>query len=746
LEKENRRLQAQIDELSKKLEKTENAYESAKKEKEEEKAWWHGKFGADQIAAALTGNSRGRPWSLDSVIKSIKVRASGGSAALKTASKVLFPLAGERTVQRRTEHIKFEPGVQHQILDAFGKELETFEDDDLDCLIYFDDMSTKSRRCWDPGTHSFIGQVTLPNVDGLATKATVFVIAGVRRKWKVTSAWHLVPDEGCPDQIAEVILELLQKALDLKLNVLGIVCDMGNRAALKKLGFSFQKDNMIYRIPHPLDPSRQLFCFPDMVHLYKSLKECLVNNGEITLSQEIVEKYNLPSNVVKFEDIEFIRDFQKERELKFVPKLNDKETSNHHFRKMNLPNAKCMLDDKVGATLDFLVYCGETGDESSTTAWFVRLLNRWFKLVTSRNLQLALSKRNVEAYKKAIADLQKVTEVMRGIRVNGLWKVVQTHIIMATEAILEIQEILLRKDGYSFLELGRFLQDIVENLFSLVRRITSTPTAVEFKYSLKRIVLGQFSYHVRKSSYEADDRTEAVGLQHLLQSKEESEVPPFTEVRLSPWEEPPDHGNEADEGLLYRQCGYPVSSLRKKKMLKCEGCFSALQHHGESPHPLAVFTRLTNWADNAQIEVSDEVYTLLRRVEFNLRRWKNELKTIPRCAARNVMLNLPRDVLETPLSPCHDITNKLLFRYIESRVKQFVSLYNAGQCDMPTSSFGSKSMGKKLLAEQLKIGAKKRGPNHGMKRSVPGPVVQRPATELPVKRLVPAGVAKRLLM
>jgi len=128
---------------------------------------------------------------------------------LKTASKVLFPLTGERTVQRRTQHIpvRFQPGASHQILDAFAKDPETFEDDDLDCLIFFYELSTKSKRCYDPGTYSFLGQVTLPNVEGLATKAMVFVFAGVKRKWKVTAAYHLVPNEAYPDQIAGVIFK-----------------------------------------------------------------------------------------------------------------------------------------------------------------------------------------------------------------------------------------------------------------------------------------------------------------------------------------------------------------------------------------------------------------------------------------------------------------------------------------------------------------------------------------------------------
>ena len=268
LRKENEVLHARINELSKKIEETSKVDQARIKTLQEREEWWKGRFGSDQIAAAQTGNSKGREWSIDSVIKGLRIRASGGSSGLKSSSVELFPLPGERTLQRRTKNVTFAPGVQHQILDAFAEELKRFDEDDFDCILSFDDCSIKSRVDFDSGTQSYIGHVTLPNVQGLATKATIWVFAGVRRKWKVTAAYHFVPSEGCPDEVYAVLLELLQKALDLKLNVLGFVCDMANRGLLKKFGFSFKKNDIKYRVEHPLDKTKQLFCIPDMVHLY----------------------------------------------------------------------------------------------------------------------------------------------------------------------------------------------------------------------------------------------------------------------------------------------------------------------------------------------------------------------------------------------------------------------------------------------------------------------------------------------
>ena len=146
----------------------------------------------------------------------------------------------------------------------------------------------------------------------------------------------------------------------------------------------------------------------------------------------------------------------------------------------------------------------------------------------------------------------------------------------------------------------------------------------------------------------------------------------------------------------------------EEKMLQCTTCLSALQHPVDSdPNPLAVFTNMTNYTEDNQIEARDRVYRLLQRIEFNLRRWKELLKSIPHDAARNVMNHLPPDVVQTSLSPCHpNVTNRIICTFVISRLKQFTTLYNAGQEDMAPSSFGSKTMRKKLLADNLKIGEK----------------------------------------
>jgi len=215
-------------------------------------------------------------------------------------------------------------------------------------------MSIKSKSgLWDPGTKSYMGRCTLPGVEEDATKALVFVFAGVRRRWKTTAAYHFVPGRACAEEVKCVIMELLQVAKDIGLNVVGFVCDMGNRGLLNSLGFSTRRDSVKNWITHTLDPEKVIFCFPDDVHVFKSHKEVFMNNEDIELPEDIVLKFNLPFKCVKFSHIRMFADFQESMDVQFAPKLNKQDLNSSHFSKMKVSSSTRVINDK---TADGLAY------------------------------------------------------------------------------------------------------------------------------------------------------------------------------------------------------------------------------------------------------------------------------------------------------------------------------------------------------------------------------------------------------
>ena len=90
------------------------------------------------------------------------------------------PLPGNRTTQSRVQHIKFEPGILREVLNAFEPIVKTFNPLDRDCSLFFGDMSIVSKRDFDPSTGKYFGEVTLPGVLGMATKASIYMFAGIQ--------------------------------------------------------------------------------------------------------------------------------------------------------------------------------------------------------------------------------------------------------------------------------------------------------------------------------------------------------------------------------------------------------------------------------------------------------------------------------------------------------------------------------------------------------------------------------------
>ena len=64
-----------------------------------------------------------------------------------------------------------------------------------------------------------------------------------------------------------------------------------------------------------------LWC-PDGSHALKGIKNFLYNHGEIRLSQEEVQDYDLDSDLVEFQAIKDLVEFQENLKAKLAPKLS----------------------------------------------------------------------------------------------------------------------------------------------------------------------------------------------------------------------------------------------------------------------------------------------------------------------------------------------------------------------------------------------------------------------------------------
>lgn len=257
---------------------------------------------------------------------------------------------------------------------------------------------------------------------------------------------------------------------------------------------------------HPVDPTKRFFLFSDAPHGLKNTTQSLLNNKVIVLPEDYMLFHDLPSNMVKKSHLESLHEIQEKIVLKMAPKFKHQNLNPQGFEKMRVPVSSNVMNKDVGAALNFLSENGESED-MKTTAHFIKLMDKWFSIVTSRHYATSLNQKNIQKYKETIAFLESCIYLFENIKIGeyGGWKPCQTALIITTKSTIEIHKYLIEYFGYEFVMMGRFTQDCLENLFSSIRAASPKATAYSFKAALKLISVSHY-LKTEDGNYSEDDR------------------------------------------------------------------------------------------------------------------------------------------------------------------------------------------------------------------------------------------------
>lgn len=253
--------------------------------------------------------------------------------------------------------------------------------------------------------------------------------------------------------------------------------------------FGIEVSNIIIKnnCKHPCSNDRLLYFYSDVPHALKNIKTGFINNETITIPDYFVNKFALPTNVANFSHLNDVLIADKNCDIKLAPKLKSEYLSrNNHFQKMRMNTATTVFSDQVGTALELLA---NLNDAKITTAWFIKFITRWFRIMSGRNLYLALGFNNIKKFEETIAFLHEVIELFKGLKIGqkGNWKPFQTAVIMSTTTVLQLISFLLRDRGFNYFLSSRLSQDCIENLFSVERLKIVIPNAFQFKNNLKLI-------------------------------------------------------------------------------------------------------------------------------------------------------------------------------------------------------------------------------------------------------------------
>jgi len=474
-------------------------------------------------------------------------------------------------------------------------QVETFNPAEKHAVLIIDEMSIKPGLQYDHSiTSTVIGRPTMNLSGGFdssqekATHALVFMLCGISSKWKQTIGYEFTANSFCSQQIVQTIIAIIKKANDIQLKIKVIISDMGqNRSWWKNMNIVVNKySKMNNYIPHPCNNEEKVFIMPDSVHVFKNVACSLTAKNKFYLNEMLVRKYNLPHNEISIVPIREVYNLDKNDTLKLCPRLTENAINPSHFGKMNVALSLRVLNDNVAAAILYHIGNKRIADVHKTTAWFLKTIYKWFKIMTSRYQKLALSYYNEDVYKDTITFLKDFMDIVQGITVgDGKWKPFQSGLLLCTQTALDLQIEYLEKEKFHFLLLGRFTQDALENLFSVIRARKSIPDAREFKQTLRLVSLSQFELNVNRTNYSIIDSN------HLIQYCNKIKTYDLKNVKVqceqtdenNLWDDTiyePLLRNETDlsdvaQTSLYYLIGTLLFKI-KKNFKHCDQCFNTL--------------------------------------------------------------------------------------------------------------------------------------------------------------------------
>lgn len=136
-----------------------------------------------------------------------------------------------------------------------------------------------------------------------------------------------------------------------------------------------------------------MYIIADVPHILKNLKQAILNNGILTISDDIITKYDLPSNEIKLSHFKNLLHIQEKSDLLLTPrlKIGDFEYTNN-CNKIRVNKATHVFSNDISSSLQLLTD-EDNKPEFVTTVWFVKIIFQWFVLMTSRSCQVALNKK-----------------------------------------------------------------------------------------------------------------------------------------------------------------------------------------------------------------------------------------------------------------------------------------------------------------------------------------------------------------
>lgn len=473
----------------------------------------------------ITGEvSKVKSWDEKTIMKSVVVKFKGGERTLDFVRKHIAPLPSTRTVQTHFENLKLKPGILCENIEVLKHQVAEFSASQCRFGLYVDEKALIPGESYDPTTKEYIGKVTLPPTDEHATNVTVFLTGGIELRLKMPTAYHFTGKSNTGEAQAKFLIELIkfiEQNSPVKIDF--IVFDLGptNVSMLKNLDNSIGKGSKKYWIEHPCDSNRRLYTIPDLEHCTKNIIAGLRNHN-ITIPNSFVEKYSLTSSQAKITDVEALCKSQAKFDFKASNQLTDSIINPDHFSKMKSHTFEALMKPEVVTSLElFDQIKRKRGNEKvNATAFLLARIDQWHQLTSQGHLHVD-DEDFLDKKKFLIESANLFDQMSIGNRHN----ICQSGALWGTLAFLDLTEFYC-SIGMPLVKPALFLNNCIENFFSILASKQIKPSAVHATAGIKSISISKFLNDPISGSYnwEKDIAESDFSILTLLREKKKIEI------------------------------------------------------------------------------------------------------------------------------------------------------------------------------------------------------------------------------
>lgn len=487
-------------------------------------------------------------WSTPTIVKALKFRLALGVHGYKFLVNSGYPFPCLETLGEKLQALKINSGIFSVLEEPLKAKVAGMSQIGRCCTISIDEMQINPVKNYNKFEKKFVGNITLERSErkqkkkenekavpvedeydcledmlredegddckadnaghstdserkDLGTHLITILARGISSPWKQVIAIGITSGSTKPQALHKFVDEGIKFLENCGLYVTSLTSDMGtnNRAFWTMVGVTLQRAGD--RKNFFMCNGHKVYLIADPCHLLKNLKLAL-QSGTTTIPEFIQEVHSLPTTNIDSSYVEALwhAEVNMKKELRKLHHLHFDDLHPDNFKKMHVGSAVHFFSHATAAALEDAVEKKILSEEALTTAWFIRKVNTWFAVVSSRERKTSITRRNCALRYLVLTDMMDIFE---NVRIKGTkWKLLNAGMVLSCLSLVDICEYLFSATSIEFVLLSRFSQDALENVFSQVRRKAGkTPTALQCQKVMKLISVSQFISKIDHTSY-----------------------------------------------------------------------------------------------------------------------------------------------------------------------------------------------------------------------------------------------------